>query len=113
MAKVYSVTGQVEEPSFVWKDRETYDNNIKTYMENVKEYLNELGYNTPETGKVIRFPVGDGYAEYMVASLKPAVIVHLEIGDCWQFQYDYLLTAKEIKQELERSKALEALFSKH
>ncbi len=35
-------------------------------------------------GEIVRFPVGDGAAEYMVYKTKPLSLIHLPLHDSWQ-----------------------------
>lgn len=62
-------------------------------------------------GEIVRYPVADGTAEYMVAAIKPLQLIHLEVGD----KYNYLgierFKAKDIIQKLGQQKALSDLFS--
>ena len=34
-------------------------------------------------GEVIRTPIADGFAEYIVVSARPLRVVHLDVGDGW------------------------------
>lgn len=61
-----------------------------------------------EAGKEIRFPVGDGYARYIVAKLKPVVLIH--IGDAWHFEYANHLTASDVRKEIKKVEGLRAIF---
>jgi hypothetical protein len=60
-------------------------------------------------GEVVSFPVADGNANYVI--VKPSEVVHLATGDAWHYQYIDRLTAKDIEQEIKRSKALHKIFS--
>lgn len=108
--KVYSV--DVPVPSFDYKDHATMIANDEKYEKDVEAKIRELGYNTPFTGKMIKFGAGDGYAVYMIASLRPLVLIHLEYGDAWQFQYVHLLTANEVMKQLEHEAAMKKLFAR-
>lgn len=112
MAKVYSAPKEIEPPSFNFKDMTEYEESISKYEAAIKAHIESLGYHNPETGKVIRFGVADGYASYMVISLKPVSLIHLEIGDAYQFQYAHLLTAAEIRKCMKREESLRSIFSK-
>ena len=111
MAKIYNVPDAIEVPKFNWENIPQYEKDCDKFKEDLKKYLNSINYNEEVTGEIIQFPVGDGYAQYMVASLKPAMLIHLPIGDEWSFQYANLLTAKEIKEKINQRKALEKLFA--
>ena len=86
----------------------------------------------PEAGKEIRFRVPGpvpqdstyasvGFARYLVASLKPIHLIHLNVdryvvGDAYQFPYVHRLTASDIRAEIKKlelmpSKKLNPKFS--
>jgi len=112
MAEIYAVSKEVPAPALDFKDLNAYQYSIEKYTKSMEAYIRGLGYAEPETGKVIRFPVADGYAEYMVISVKNPQLVHLEVGDCYSFQYAHLLGSKEIKEELEKASAWAKIFKK-
>lgn len=35
-------------------------------------------------GQIVTYPRGDGYAQYMICSEKPFVLIHLPVGDNWR-----------------------------
>lgn len=107
MAEIYTVSEFVETPPITC-DIEKYNEHVKVYKQDVEDFIRtKMFINEPETGKIIRFPVADGYAEYMVVSIKKPQLIYLEIGDAWHFQCAHLLGADEIKQEIKRGEALE------
>jgi hypothetical protein len=65
-----------------------------------------------ECGEVIRFQVADGYAEYVVMSLKPVELIHLKHMDAYEFQYVDLLTSKKVKEIIQQQEAMKQLFGK-
>lgn len=81
MATLIEPTG-VREPELVgWgaefhAEQERYVNDVRTW---VKER-----FAGPHTGEIIRFQVADGYAEYMVAQLRPLRLVHLKTMDAYR-----------------------------
>jgi len=121
MAKIYDPPKEMETPDF------TYDQNghpdIKKYEEDNGKYIEELRDNVIKrknilsgtkarkyVGEIIRFPVADGHAEYMVASMSPLELIHLPLSDAWHFQYVHLLTAKEVTEKLVGQKKMKELF---
>jgi len=62
-------------------------------------------------GKVIKFPVADGYAKYMVASVRPLELVNIPFDDEYEFQYIYNLKWKDIRLKIEQEELLNKLFS--
>ena len=86
------------------------DSGIRTFsIKDVKEFTKEHGSGL-YAGKEVRFPVADGYARYMVLSLRPVELIHLDIEDGWNFQYVERLTAADIKEKLRSQKGLKKLF---
>jgi len=88
-----------------------HDAAVAKYVEDLKEWLTSKGYTGKNAGEILRFPVADGYAQYMVISMKPLSMFHLELDDAWQFQYAHLLTAKEINEKIKQQEALAKAFS--
>jgi hypothetical protein len=104
MAKIYSTPSSIFIPRIdLFIDENGY--NIekhelaeKQYEANLREYLQEQVPNVKEVGYVLKFPTADSYAYYMVASLKPATLIHMPLGDAWQNQIAETLTATTIKR---------------
>jgi hypothetical protein len=114
MAKIFSVPKGMNFPEFDWKESHTsYDERVKKFEAELKQMLQKRNPTDKNAGEVISFPVADGKAVYMVASsMGKCELVHLPYLDGYQFQYDYLLTKKEIEQKINQRKSLEKLFSK-
>lgn len=79
--------------------------------------LMDAGLETPDedvVGFVMRFPVADGYAFYVVTKAKPLTIEWVQIGDSWQVPEYTLrgLRLGDIVDMKRRSRAMRALFSK-
>ena len=63
-------------------------------------------------GETIRFPVADGYAEYMVYRTRPLQLIHLPYVDAWEVNPIMLrgLRVSDVKEMVERSRKINALF---
>lgn len=112
MIKVYSAPDDIKIPK--WNSKESRDYNLNKedeYRDKLKRFLILRNPNCKEVGEVISFPVADGYAEYMVAGLKPAELVHIPLCDAYHFEYVSRLTIKDIKDKIKQRKALKSLFS--
>ncbi len=96
-AKVFNPPADIKLPSFSSK---TYREDEEKYVKQIKDFVTKrkAGKNI---GEIVRFQVADGYAEYMVASMKPLELVHLPTGDAWEYQYINRLTVKDIQQRLD------------
>lgn len=111
--KVFSAPEHIKEPVI---DFSNYDS-VK-HQQAEEKYLNELKefctsqWKGKYVGKVAKFPVADGYALYMVCSESPMELIHLQLGDAWDFQYIESLGIKEIKENIDSQERLNKLFSK-
>lgn len=117
MGKIYSPPKDVE-PVPGWADFEVDGKFDMKKMEEVeKEWTEKLRdwckANSPGrkyVGEIIRQHVADGYAQYMVFSLRPLVLLHLELGDAYQFQWDHRWTVSDVKGMVEYGKRMDSLF---
>lgn len=115
MATIYNAPEGLEAPEFNWEEVEKYRKDIEDNKNRLKEWCinrcKQGGKSTENVGEVIRFPVADGYAEYMVACMKPLELIHLEYGDAYSFQYANRLTKKDIEDKINEQNALKRFFS--
>ena len=110
MAKIYASPKEIEAPEYqTYQDTDEYLKAGNEYVEKLKEWAKENS-NCPEAGKEIRFPAADGYARYIVFSLKPVTLIHVDVGDAWHFQYANRLTAADIRKEVKKVEGLAKLF---
>lgn len=112
MATIFNSPDQVKVPELDFKNFEQYQKDCVKYKEELKAWLHKNGYNGKNVGEIIQFPVADGYAEYMVASMKPVKLVHLPLMDAWHFEYAHLMTAKEVQAKIDGQNRLKELFKK-
>ncbi len=112
MAKIFSAPKGVELPPTKFTSLAKYQQDCDDYEKKLKEKLLEFNPGGKNVGEIIRFQVADGYAQYMVASMKPLQLVHLEIGDAYNFEYANRLTAKDVQDKIKQQKALKEYFQK-
>lgn len=79
------------------------------YTASVQKYCRDYGAGSLK-GEIVRFPYADGYAEYVVFSLRPCTLIHLPIGDAWSYPYINRLTTADIRAKIKQQKILQALF---
>tara|TARA_R100001244_G_C5077280_1_gene112959 strand:+ start:177 stop:503 length:327 start_codon:yes stop_codon:yes gene_type:complete len=105
MAKVYRCPDHIQRPdlSAGWKKWKKLD---KQYIDEVRAWCKEQNPKGQLVGEIFRYGVADGFAEYMVWSLQPLKLIHLEVGDAWHFQYIEKMNAKDIRQNIEGSRRL-------
>jgi hypothetical protein len=113
MGKIYAPPEGFEPPDLTIQDIDKYLKECEKYEENlVKAIRTAYKGVCREAGEVISFPVCDGKARYIVATLKPVKLIHIDTGDAYQAPYVHRLTAKDLREEIRRTKALRDLFSK-
>jgi len=116
MAKIYAPPKSVG-PAPGWKDFEVGGKfNMKRMEEVEKKWTDELRVwcKTQSAGKyigeIVQQGVADGYAQYMIFSLKPLGLIHLSLGDAYQFEWAHRWTASDVKMMVEREKKIQSLF---
>ena len=108
MGTVYSGVDGIEVPHY---SRENYQKDCDTYIKDIQGFAKKFGKGKYK-GKLINFPVADGYASYVILSLKPVKLIHINVMDGYHFQYVHRLTAKDIIEEFEYKERLAKAFEK-
>ena len=85
------------------------DKREDAWVAQIIEYCRKNGQ--PLCGEEICFGVCDGRARYIVLSEKPLQLIHLPLGDAYQFEYANRLTLKDIRENVERQHRIRKLFS--
>ena len=62
-------------------------------------------------GESLYFPQGDGQAHYLVYKEKPLQLIHVPLGDAWQFPWAHKLNLTDVRESVQRRKAIDKLFS--
>lgn len=64
-------------------------------------------------GEIIRFPVADGYAQYMVWRQQPLQLIWIELGDAWSAHPALIrgLRLTDVRRQVEAAKRLAAWFA--
>jgi hypothetical protein len=107
---VYAPPDCFKKPEYPkYKSFEAYEKACNAYIEEIKQWTRECG-TCPEAGEEITFPVADGRARYIIFSMKPVKLVHIDTADAYQFQYAHRLTASDIRKEIKKAKAINKLF---
>lgn len=111
--KIYSRVKGIEAPKFSFTDIPKYQKDVEEYEKKLRVFCKNYSKAPSEyVGEIIKFQVADGYAEYMVLSLKPLQLIHLDIWDGWQSEFAELLTPKKVIEMVNRNKSLAKLFNK-
>jgi len=107
-AKIYSAPTSVETPKYNlpksgenWKDHLEQERKSEIdYIEKLRAFAKTRKPNGKNVGEVVHFPVADGHASYMVLSMRPLELMHIPLGDAYQFRYVNRLTAKDIENNI-------------
>lgn len=91
-------------------DSKKMDEAEEKWTEKLRDWCKANSPGRKYVGEIIQQGVADGYAQYMVFSLRPLVLLHLELGDSYQFQWDSRWTASDVKEMVERRKKMNSLF---
>lgn len=111
MAKIFRCFEDVKRPTYDFRQsHKEMQQEENRYLNDIRAKLNSMGFKGKNVGEVISFPVADSTADYMIVSMRPLKLMHLEIADAWDFEYAHLLTAKEVNEKIEAKKRLEKLF---
>jgi len=89
-----------------------WEKNEAEYIEKLKKYITDAGYTGKNAGEILEFQVADGYAKYMVTNMRPLMLIHIPLGDAYEFQFAHLLTSKEVNNQLESAKRFNKFFLK-
>lgn len=115
MATVYAPPAGFEPPDVVFTDGK-YDHTATAAAETA--FIEALAAearkaDTGETvGQIIRFPVADGFAQYMVWKERPLQLVHLALGDAWTIPASHArgLKLADVKAMVDRDERIADLF---
>lgn len=111
MAKIYTPPGEIKVPEFSFKEIAKYREECDKFTEELKQWCLKRK-SEDGVGEIIGFPVADGKALYMIASVKPVQLIHLPLWDAWEFQYAKNLTTKDVKTEIGKVRAWNVIISK-
>ena len=112
MAKIYNVPKEVKVPTMDWNNIEQYDKDCNQFKQDLKDFIVANGNKGKNVGKIVSYQVADGHAEYMVVSMKPLGLVHLPLGDAYEFGFMHLMTSDEIEKKLHQQEVMTKLFKK-
>lgn len=117
-ATVYSAPEEFPEPEFGDFKTETGSYDVQAYLdacllheEKVAAWCRENS-TADLAGEIIRFPIADGKASYMVYTLKPLALIHLNYGDGYEVNAMTLrgMRVSDVREEVRKQKALADLF---
>ncbi len=114
MATIYAVPDDVKVPIFNWKDREAGEADEKRFIDEMVAFVKNYHPDGGEhIGKTIKFPWADSYAIYMIASMKPLQLVHLPLGDAWEYPMAQRLKRTDVELKIQQQESLDKMFEEN
>jgi hypothetical protein len=110
-ATIYSTPKYIKVPDFDINDRASSRAREDAFMASLRKFCTNSNKGK-YIGKEVRIQYADGYARYMVYSLKPLQLIHIPLGDAWDTPLADLLTVKAVKENIDAREALAKIFSK-
>ena len=92
--KVYAPPAEMKAPEWNWKE-----NREAKYLKDLKAWCKKNG-SGKDVGKEVQFPVADGAAVYVILSMKPCKLIHVPLGDAYNFPYIERLTPVDIRNRI-------------
>lgn len=108
--KVFSAPKSIKPPVVNWEDMKAWDAENKRYIADVVAYAKGKNPDGKHTGAIVRFPVADGQAEYVVMN-SGKKLIHLTHMDGYSYPDVAKYTDKEILAEVDKQTAFDKLFS--
>lgn len=112
--KIYATPANIPFPEQDWsKPYDANDTSEQDWVESVKNEMFKLGWTGLHSGEIIRFGVADGHASYMYFSsshTSKAGLIHLPLGDAYQYRDVEFLPKREILKRLKGQAAMAKLF---
>ena len=111
--KVYSIPDALPAPKPDYRNYDSAKEQARElqHMRDLKEWLLSAGFDGEMTGEIVRFPVADGYARYMLADGSKSALIHLPYGDGYQYTDAQYLPKAEIVRRIGVDRNLAALFA--
>ena len=111
--KVYSSPVEFGQPDYSHYDSLVEQAREKQHTEDVAAWGRANGYAGANTGKIVRFGVADGYAQYMLFDgSRGSCLIHLPYGDAYSFQYASKLSKKDVLEKIRQEDVVSSMFAK-
>jgi len=98
MAKIYGGVEGIENPEQTWDD--AYEEAVEKYEGSLVKWCQE-NHPGKNSGEIVEFPYADGAARYVVMTMQPLQLIHIDTWDGWELPHVNRLTAKDIQQNLD------------
>jgi len=112
--KVYSLPKELRatlpEHDYLNDSWKICDRREQEHREAVKQWFIDHGFTGKNTGGILQMPMGDGYAEYMLAEGSKSCLIHLPYGDAWNDPDVEFLPKKEVVKRIKGREEIAKLF---
>jgi hypothetical protein len=111
---VYSLPAEFanDVPVYVFgKSLADYNKVEAEWVAKFKAWALERNPDQDGVGEELQFPVADGYARYIVLSIKPIQLVHLPLGDGYHSPGVNRLTARGVREHIASRKRMAMFFA--
>lgn len=105
--KVYGGIEGIQVPEFN-VDFDVQQKAEAEYIEKIVAFAEKNGKGNLR-GKLVRFPVADGQAQYVIFA--PSTLIHLAVGDGWHLPYIERLKPADIRKKVKQQEGLRKLFA--
>lgn len=108
---VYAAPKELQAPE--WLKGSTFQEHNKKEEEYEKKLIEWVKENSDHkyAGEIVGYPVADGQARYVVFT--PSELIHIAIGDAWNYEHIERLLAKDIVQKVKQERNLAKLFNRN
>jgi hypothetical protein len=95
-----------------YKEKDGYDKHHEKEQQAIKDAESMYRKNGGICGEILRWPRGDGYAQYMVTSEKPFKVAFIPAGDAWAVEMALIrgLRLKDVKDMVKSNSSMAKLF---
>ena len=107
MGKVYTPPTSIPKPDLMEFSKTNFEGFAEAedaYIKAVSEFAKKNGKGNL-AGELVSFPFADGFAQYVVYSTSPVILLHLKVSDGWQYPYAHRLTATDIKEKVRQTQS--------
>lgn len=98
------------EPDYRGYNSAAEEQREKSHLVDLADWLRQNGWTGERTGEVLRIPMADGYARYMLADGNSPALVHLPYGDAYHAPLAERLRYDEVIVLLDQEKKIAELF---
>ncbi len=92
----------IKKPEFDYNDFDASQKREDEYVAKIVAYVKEKSKGK-YIGKELKISHADGHARYVVKSLKPLQLIHLDVGDAWHSPHVKRYTAKDVREDIDRT----------